>query len=374
MKLVHLFVILALGLALTAGLDHPAVAAVPGDFVRSSEATEAAIDDPQPGEPTGKVALTLADGTTHTVDMYNDSNKEGAMVGRIKLDAGQAFVGNKVTWNMKSRGVSNLKLQGILEKSSAGVMLVVKGHLGEDEDWRRLEKLGGHEELGEDLANSDTAQVGWGSPPPPPVPGRRRRASGSGGSITFYSGSGASGSSSTQAGKTNCPCFSSSYEDGQGHTGGGVFASGNLQVSRCGFGDGEADTCYSKSWSGGRTVEFWSYHGFGQNFKIEPWWRIHGNYLCIRYQSWESNVAYYNLFSQATDGLNSICIDKPAGHTYSQNDIINAFVNSCDKLEYKFREVCKYEWKTCMSTNIDHRRRRLNRGGNQWGHVNCISN
>ena len=43
-----------------------------------------------------QVALTLADGTTHTVDMYNDSNEEGAMVGRIKLDAGQAFVGNKV--------------------------------------------------------------------------------------------------------------------------------------------------------------------------------------------------------------------------------------------------------------------------------------
>jgi len=304
MKLVNLFLVLALGLALTTAFNNPSVS-VEEDFVGRDETTEAAatsMPKSELGDSTGQVSLTLSDGSTKTVDLYRDL--KGGVAGHVELDAAQAFVGSEVTWSASGKGIP--KLQGTLAKSPEGKhLLALKGKLGEG--------------------------VGHTS--------HRRRENG--GLV---------------------------LKNQHGHEYG--FAPGN--------GDCTADHCYM------RFGELWDRtecSGCSCNFKVEPWYRISGSTLCMKYQAWEGGMWYYNLFQEAgNDG--EVCVALSDGGSYSQRDyIINQFVNTCHLLQYegcnggnRFKDHCSSHWKDCMGSGAT--------GYQSWSQsrrrakasVNCINN
>jgi len=211
--------------------------------------------------------------------------------------------------------VRDLKLHGTLAKSpEANDVLVLKGQLGEGAR----------------------------------VASHRRRANGG---MTFYSSANGGGESNTVAGLA-CDCAGAS-----------TYSRRRQLASNCVRSpfDRRRNTypCYNRGWSGGNVIEFWDKSGMGQNFKIETWWRIAGNYICLKYMAWEGGVHFYNLLGEGSlgGGASEVCIEKSEGSLYSQGDIIDAFVDQCDLLQSKFQSRCKNEWQECMKHGSNARRR-----------------
>jgi len=171
-----------------------------------------------------------------------------------------------------------------------------------------------------------------------PVGSHRRRANGG---MIFYSSANGGGESNTVAGLA-CDCAGPS-----------TYFRRRQLASNC-----LRDPCYNRGWSGGNVIEFWDKSGMGQNYKIETWWRIAGNYICLKYMAWEGGMYFYNLLDRGSlgDGASEVCIAKSEGSLYSQGDIIDTFVDQCDLLPSKFQSRCKNEWQECMKHGSNRRR------------------
>jgi len=173
--------------------------------------------------------------------------------------------------------------------------------------------------------------------------GRRR-----GGSLTFYESATGGGPSNFVAGSQQCSCGGASW-----------YSRRRQWASNCGAFDSSANSCYNRGFTGGSYIQFWDKSGFGQNFKIELWWRITGNDICLKYMAWEGGQYFYNLLEHGTlsGGASEKCIKKSENTTYSQGDLIADFVDQCDLLESKFQSRCKDQWRSCMLEGSGGRRR-----------------
>lgn len=102
----------------------------------------------------------------------------------------------------------------------------------------------------------------------------------------------------------------------------------------------------------------WSNHGVGYNYKVEGWWRMCGSQICVKFQAWESGIAYYNL-GQRGSNVEEFCTSELSdSQCYGQQMIADLFRHFCDRLEEDGRNLvsaCQDHWYKCMSDSPDGR-------------------
>jgi len=113
------------------------------------------------------------------------------------------------------------------------------------------------------------------------------------------------------------------------------------------------DKCYQ------RVARFWGNYGAGCNLKLEAQWRMCGNQICIRWQAWESGIAYYNLFDRA-GGPSERCVPVSPNRCTPQKLIVDKFLEACDHLEKNskcklfggldVKARCHSAWGHCLTT------------------------